>query len=435
MSTFVIRRSWLPRKGSSEVEVTMCRLQFFLNDQNVSEYRGEHEDGEFLEIPAYFIAEWIAENWWPLLWEPRKSEDAGDDADFLARHSLLTAQHGFALPKLLIVPAGKAVHITASARDVQFADIRFHKSASTWLLRNDVESQLRHFAQEVATRISGSSISNTDLQEAWSLIEHTTDDELPFCRFMGALGLSPYIPNGEVEEVLDRVLPVLGERLTMDLCLASVPQEIDTAAQAAELALAGARSAPESTLEPLAAIAVPSDNASVPAWRRGVEAAKRVRTRLGIKETDPNGASKFFEKLNIDPNATTKDTVQPGNMVGAITGNVVGAVTRESQTLRVALLQQAFHQRRFAAARAAYTAWTSEHKESRLLTLAVTRTQQANRAFAAELTAPVAYLRAHAENSSKLSQDLVFELAANLHIGADVVQKQALNNGLQIVPG
>jgi hypothetical protein len=426
MSAFVIERSWLPRKGASEIDVTMSRIQFFLDDKNVSEYRGDHEDGETLEIPAYFIAEWIVENWWPLLWEPRKSEDAGDDADFLARHSLLTAQHGFALPKILIVPAGKVIHITANARDVQFADIRFLNRAATWLPRENVEPELRRFVQAVVTRLSGCSISGTGLQEAWSLIEETADDEKQFCRFLGALGLSPYVPCEEVEVVLDRVLPILGERLTMDLCLAATPQDIKAASCAAEVASKCAVSAPESTLEPLATIAVPSDNPSVPAWRRGVEAAKRVRTRLGIKETDPNGATKFFEKLNIDPNRIAQNSVQ--------TGNVVGAVAREDQALRVALLQQTFNQRRFAAARAAYTAWTSEHKERRLLTLAVTRTQQANRAFAAELTAPVAYLRAHAKSGSKLPQDLVYELAADLHIGADVVQKQALNNGLQIVP-
>jgi hypothetical protein len=405
----------------------MSRLQFFLDEKNVSEYRGTHEDGDSLEIPAYFIAEWIAENWWPLLWEPRKSEDAGDDADFLARHSLLTAEHGFALPKILIVPAGKAIHVTATARDVQFADIRFRNSASTWLPRHDVETELRRFVQAVAARLSECSISGTSLQEVWNLIEDTAEDERPFCRFLGALGSSPYILCKEVEDVLDHALPILGERLTMDLCLASTPQDIKASSHAAEVALSFANSAPESTLEPLATISVPSDNPSVPAWRRGVEAAKRVRSRLGLKEIDPNGATQFFEKLNIDPNAAIRNDVQ--------TGSVVGAVARENQTLRVALLQHTFNQRRFAAARAAYTAWTSEHKESRLLTLAVTRTQQANRAFAAELTAPLAYLRAHAKNGSKLSQDLVYELAAELHIGADVVQKQALNNGLQIVPG
>jgi hypothetical protein len=425
MSAFIIKRAWLPRKGGSEAEVTMSRLQFFLGDKNVSEYRGSHEDGDCLEIPAYFIAEWIAENWWPLLWEPRKSED-GDDTDFLARHSLLTAQHGFALPKILIIPAGKAISITANARDVQFADIRFLKGASAWLPRRDVETELRRFVQAVATRLSECSTSGMGLQETWSLIEGTAEDEIQFCQFLGALGLSPYIPCKEVEDILDRVLPILGERLTMDLCLASTPQDIKATSQAAEVASAFAASAPESTLEPLATISVPSDNPSAPAWRRGVEAAKRIRSRLGIKDTDPNGATQFFERLNIDPNRVILNTGQ--------VGNVVGAVAREDQTLRVALLQQTFNQRRFAAARAVYTALTSEQKERRLLTLALTRTQQANRAFAAELTAPVAYLRAHAKAGSKLPQELVYELAADLHIGADVVQKQAQNNGLKIVP-
>jgi hypothetical protein len=54
----------------------------------------------------------------------------------------------------------------------------------------------------------------------------------------------------------------------------------------------------------------------------------------------------------------------------------------------------------------------------------VTRDQQANRAFAAELTAPVSFHRKHARRS-KLTQDQVFDLAAELEIGADVVSKQA----------
>jgi hypothetical protein len=67
------------------------------------------------------------------------------------------------------------------------------------------------------------------------------------------------------------------------------------------------------------------------------------------------------------------------------------------------------------------------------LTSAVTRDQQASRAFAAELTAPFAFLRAKAKHS-KLKQDQVIDLSAELDIGSDVVSKQALNNGLQVVP-
>jgi hypothetical protein len=110
---------------------------------------------------------------------------------------------------------------------------------------------------------------------------------------------------------------------------------------------------------------------------------------------------------------------------------LTGAVSRGGDEAHVALLQPAVTQRRFVAARAVYSIWTAEPQERRFLTSAVTRDQQANRAFAAELTAPYSMLRARSKHS-KLSLDQVFDLATDLQIGTDVVSKQALNNGLQV---
>jgi hypothetical protein len=88
---------------------------------------------------------------------------------------------------------------------------------------------------------------------------------------------------------------------------------------------------------------------------------------------------------------------------------------------------------KLATARAAYTAWSSEARtDSRLMTNAVTRDQQASRAFAAETLVPIAYIRSQAKGS-KLAQHLMYDIACNASVEVDVVRKQALNNGLQIV--
>src|ERR1700680_4656660 len=150
VSDFKIRRSWLKPQGSSEIDVTLCKLQISIGDRIVTKYSSENEGGDdHLEIPAYYLAEWTAENWWALLWEPRKSEDAGDDPDFLARHSILRAEHGFALPKILIVPIGRNIHVSAVAREVQFAEIRFRNGSSALVPRQHVESELKKFVQSV----------------------------------------------------------------------------------------------------------------------------------------------------------------------------------------------------------------------------------------------------------------------------------------------
>jgi hypothetical protein len=183
-----------------------------------------------------------------------------------------------------------------------------------------------------------------------------------------------------------------------------------------------------STLHPLVSLTLPHDNPSVPAFRRGINAAKRVRQRLGISETDPRGATHVFEALKIDTSARTGSLSSTSDET-----SITGAVVRQEEEMKVGLLQSIETKRRFAAARAIFSGWSAEHpNESRLLTSAVTRDQQANRAFAAELTAPLALIRKRAQRS-RLAPSQVFELAADLRIGADVVSKQASNNGIEVL--
>jgi hypothetical protein len=424
MTAFQISSTWLPRKGGSELDVTMAALKFLVGNRNVTEF--SEDDGsrcDHLEIPAYFLAEWIAENWWPLLWEPRKSEEGADDQEFVLRHSILAAQHGFALPRVTFVPAGRAIQITANARDAAFADVRFRNTAQASPPRSEVETELRKFVNAVCSRLDESHVRETPLHHAWQLVLDVDGDEEQFCRFAGALGLDPYDVGDRTATLLEKLLATLGERLLMDLCLVASPGTLDAIAASAETAFLGLDSADATDLEPLLSLRVPADNFAVPAWRRGVQAAKQLRSRMDIQDTDPSGATRVFEKLRLHTDRYGE------NVAGE--NSLTGAVARTDREAHVALLQALATQRRFAAARAIFAAWTSDDHQTRFLTSAVTRDQQANRAFAAELTAPYTLLRTRSR-SGKLSQSQVFDLAGELQVGADVVAKQALNNGLQV---
>ena len=63
------------------------------------------------------------------------------------------------------------------------------------------------------------------------------------------------------------------------------------------------------------------------------------------------------------------------------------------------------------------------------MTHAVTRDQQASRAFAAELLAPIDYIKAQT-SGNKLHYQRVFDLATELGVEPGVVSKQAQNNGI-----
>jgi len=436
MSKFSILRAWMKADGSSVEAATFAKLQVMLGGRNVTEFEGEDEPrSDHLEIPLYYLAEWIAENWWPILWEPRKSEDSAADADFFGRHSPLAAQHGFALPQLEFLSTGDDVAVSAAPRQVQHADIRFKAGGRAQLPRKEVESELRKFVTGVVSRLGERGLSNTDLQAEWALVQDTSPDEVDFCRLMGALGLSPYAVPDRIADAIERAAEVHDSRALMDLCLASTPGTIEAAVKLIDQAKILTEQAPESTLEPLKKVSVPADNLSLPAWKRGIAAAQAVRRALQIKDTDAQGSSKFFDILGIDlrasMNAATDEqlTDEAWESEGQ---PIVGAIERNELRSRIALLQRHRTQRKFTAARCAYMAWTAERAhDHRLVTMAVTRDQQASRAFAVEMTAPIAYLRMVAR-SHPLGSDEVYGVANALGINPDVVRKQAQNNNLRL---
>jgi hypothetical protein len=83
------------------LEATIDTFKIYIARDNVTKHKVRAKVGDALCIPV----EWIAENWWILLFEPLKDEES-NDAKYRSRHSIATAQHGFPLPDLSIVPFG-----------------------------------------------------------------------------------------------------------------------------------------------------------------------------------------------------------------------------------------------------------------------------------------------------------------------------------------
>ena len=430
MSKFEINASWGKAEGNSFEEATRANVRIMLGATNLTEYTEERVTSESLDIPSYFLAEWIAENWWPLLFEPRKSEDDLEDGpDFLSRHSLLTAQHGYALPAIRIVPNGKVINVSARGREVPFADIRFRRSASLMLAREAVAQELKAFVSKTVKSLEKHVVLDTDLQTVWSAVQETTPEEESYCQMIGALGLSPYADNSAIDELLFQLEEVAGERFAMDLCLVARPHDFASFVRNATAAKTATEGAPEADLTPLLSVPLPAENFLTPAWKRGVQAAQKVRAELGVKNTDPTGGTSLLVALGLAP--TVGGATPDAELLSDEGMPIVGAVVREEHKVRVGLLQRGKPQRRFATARAAYAAWTSESNCGRLLTQAVTRDQQSSRAFAAEMMAPFEFIRGQA-TKGRLSRDVISDLASELSVAADVVWKQAVNNGLTL---
>jgi hypothetical protein len=153
MSYLDIRHKWIKVNDSTATELTatLAHLQIFLGKNNVTEHRPPAGANE-LQIPVFYLAEWIAENWWVLLFEPRKNEE-DDDPEFLSRHSLLAAQHGFPLPALSIEPFGRSIWFSCVPRRAPFANVQFTVDAFGGASRDEVQGTLERFLEDTVRHL------------------------------------------------------------------------------------------------------------------------------------------------------------------------------------------------------------------------------------------------------------------------------------------
>ena len=379
-----------------------------------------------VEVPLYHLAEWVAENWWSLLFEPQKNEDSEAENAFRERHWLGTARRGFALPDVWLNPVGDAVSVVANPCNLRQAGVHFLEEYSALVPLDQVRSVLTHFVDATVAKLRERSVIGTDLEETWDRVTGTPPDAEVFCRCMGALGLSPYEEHPRVEAILDELTEKLPTSLVLEICQAADAGNLKATADAAALAQKSLDSAASLDLSAVKDIVLPADRPTLEAWHHGVQSARKVRTVLGISQDDPCGVDRLFDRLHYNPNAVSP-ALPPESVP-----NLNGAVDREDDNFRVAVIEGRPAQRRFSGTRGIFLAWSSDRKARKLLTSARTRDQQASRAFAAELCAPIGWIRQHARNGRLTSYDIE-ELAEDLNISGFVVFNQARNNGLDVV--
>lgn len=424
---FEIEARWLPSDADQKLAEHLAELRVFISDKNVTRTTSSYRvDQDHIDVPPYYLAEWMTENWWSILWEPRKSDEPGDDPDYVQRHCTIAAQHGFALPRIQFsAVSDQEVEVACTSRFVAEADVKFVESGKVYVPKSELAGSMRAFVSAVVDHLTEKGIKDTDLQEAWELILDTDGDAEEYCILLGALGLSPYSENTRIDDVIDRSVEMLGMDLTKELCFASTEATLKTAFQRAKGAVDSLDLASVVDLTPLSPIKLVNDSYDVPAWQRGIKAAKLLRQRLGIREDDALGSDVVFGRLNVETTSqrtAAKDETTP----------ILGAVRTEREEARFGLLQSSAPQRRFAAARATFLAWSSiGTKKQHLITQSVTRDQQASRAFAAEIVAPIAHIRRRAERRH-LTRSAIASLSEEFNVTSDVVWKQAINNGLSI---
>jgi len=406
-----------------EIDHTLCRLKILVGGEAVTTYRTDHGDrGESVEVPAYHLAEWLATNWWALFHEPEKSEE--DDPDFRARHWIGTARNGFALPNMWLIPNGEDIVAEVVETRISSCRLDFTKDKEWRLPVEEAVAAAARFIEATISRLNAAMLDGTALHDAWSLITKTGTNERLFCELIGALGLDPYEERPEIERVIDAAIDELGEGLTRELCEAARPERIVTILEMVRLAFAKLREGAEVDFSALPER--PPFPQRAP-WEAGKRAANTLRQTLGVSP-DLGAGDAVLRHLAVDPEATANVAWKTEDI------EVQGAIRREGSKARMALLRrEASASRRFAAARALFLGWGAPSGGARLMTDAHTREQQASRAFAAEILAPIDYVR-KAAGRGPISSFRIKGIAESLHVSPKVIRHQAMNHGIPLAP-
>jgi hypothetical protein len=426
--TFSLDLQWPsnPGKGGNLLlDESVARFQMMVGDKSITTYQTDRGvKNSHLHVPVYYLVEWLALNWWSFLYEPRKRDQEDVEPDFRSRHWLGTARNGFALPDVMFFPAGDKIEIVARSSYLRFAQLNFIEAATASVETEVIRSEFSAFIRQVLARLSEKGIKNSVAHEAWERVTKTTVEEELYCRLIGSMGLSPYVSHREIDGVLDKIAGIISNSMLTDLCDATNIGNFNRAAELTDSISKGLALARPLQFRELLKASRPLDTYRR-AYEWGYHAADAARSALGISHDDPSGSTAFFEQLQLDPRTGLEQGSEAANPIS-------GAVEREDDAMRVSLAGANPAQRKFAAARASFLAWSRTKKSSRLVTTARTRDQRASRAFAAELLAPAKYLRGRLGDRGDVSPFMLDKISEEIGSPPTVVRYQATNHGYYI---
>lgn len=433
MSDLKIDFEWvdpLAAKGA-ELRATWARLAIAVDGRPVTRVHDErsHAVRDAVYLPLYPLAEWVAEQWWPLWGEPTSVSFGRPDYD--CRHSLVHAREGYALPPLRIEPAGSRVRVSWRPERLVSHQVEFTSDGEAWIETMVAKREFAALIDAVVGRLEAEGLPETRLEQDWLAIRTADAAEQEFCESSGALGLDPYSltedRQQEIEEV-GRALP--GGVLVEFFCAARASAE-DFRNDVEEVAAAASRIGKShvdlTPFRKLREAVVPSGMLQVDLpWEQGYSLARQTRAHLGLDGKALQSIDEIGEAVGTTPTELSS-AFSAFSRRELPFAALVGANDKHSPTF--ALRPGREVSRTFHFCRALFEYLWSPEDSAALVTDANTEQQKRNRAFAAEFLAPSAELRARVRNSFVTSEQTE-EIAEEFGVSAFVIAHQLANHDL-----
>ena len=401
---------------------TMAQLTIRIGDTVATEvydrYLKEFRDHVF--VPLSQVAEWVVLHWWRLLHEPPQASGP-QRPGFAARHDLSQAGFGFALPKVSLHPLGDCVRAVATRSNPRAAALEFRGHGDSLLRRDDLEAELASLVEAVLARLRDTGSPFPDLEADWRAIRTGDADNREFRRAAALAGLDPYDVPDAAADALVRFWNEVPASMRRD-ALGSAPAD----------ALDALRRWLLEQTEALGEVASGEAWAAIrgrtrrgerrdPPWERGYARARAVRSELGA----PTGPFVLHDDGSLAVHSRTAAAPAPGP-------GILGCVAVDSPSC--VIVRRGHEGRRFLLARSLGDYLGRDEPGPGVLGKLDSPRQAHSRAFAAELLAPEAWLRAEVGGARRVDPAAAARLAAELQVSPWVIQHQIRNHGIAEVP-
>ena len=421
---------WVDAEGihGSELSATWAYLRIVAGDSIVTRVLDARAKTvrEFVYVPLYPLAEWLATNWWFLTREvsnPAKEYDRG----FRRRHVLSGGREGYAFPDLEIVSSGGWTHLAWKGGPCPWTRVEFLGQGGTRIDSGEFRGACSGIVDQVIRRLVSLGIEETFLQREWDAIQKTDREEAEFCAVAAGLGWDPYALNDDrralVLELAERLSGVVLEEAVAALesgtllegCSAITGAIFEARSNGLSLARLGSIHYGTSSILALEV---------VPPWEAGYGMARQLREALELDGAPLLGMSELAGVIGEDSELLERVT-KPVDLRGAPL--VDGVVTLdEERNPAFGFRQLGERSRRFHFCRALAEVLASPGTDT-LLTRANSQRQQRNRAFAAEFLAPASGLQGRIPGRT-VDGDAIDELADEFGVSSRVIEYQIQNH-------
>jgi hypothetical protein len=367
-------------------------------------------------LSAYPLAEWFAWNWWRLRWEPQRHS-----SDWAMAHRMSTIGRGYVWPNITIISDGERLVFVPKPTQARPAEPLRYLCQTPAIVGSSVfEGGIDEFVERVLEQLKAESISTSNLSDIWNaLMEERRSPETALRRkFEALLGYEVDEAGEDLLEQLVNDANKLGAGGVQELAAARM--EGGMPATSEQIIDVAGRSG--FSLNPKDAVQLRrplSFAPAVPAWRRGVAAAKALREQEQFG--DEKISNHQLSQLAGVPDTAITEINRSGGLLSF-------AFDQGPSNGRLVLRSRYETGRRFDLARLVGDRIIASNDALRPATRASTYRQKLQRAFASEFLCPFARLTEVL--AGDFSDDAIQDAALHFDVSMLTVRTLLANHGL-----